>query len=971
MTAASVRYRPDVPAARRSGEAKSMVEQLLALPPDTRRPLMRELPDRDLAVLLAASDRTLGSAYALYTDDPVGFVEDILGETIWSKQREVLAALVTHKQVAVPAGFGLGKCVHWQEMIPLADGRLVQAKDLVGTEFEVVAWQEDGTQVRRRARAAWNAVEATYRIHTVSGREAVRNADHPFWHAKAVSAVKGGRAKGTVTLTPTGAGWTPLGKIAAGDLVLVPEAHSAEGTKPVDPDHAVLAGYLLGDGGTTTSHITFTQMEGPALEEFRAVVDRMDAEIVSMNRPHHYRVRMKKQHHGWNADGIRVRTSPFVELVRDWGLRGKTARQKSFPDWVWTLPNDQLAVVLGRLFACDAWVYYGERAGGNGVNAQVAIALASERMIRDVETAMLRLGIWGNVRARTVTLDSKKFQAWEWSCRDREALTRMAQVIDMPGKNEKLQAMVEALATRSAARMTRWPRRNAPAGYRWDKVTEVEELPAAPTVAIEVDQDHTFVTTFVEHNTFLGARAVIWMSVCNPVGTALTVTTATRLRQVQRQLWPHIRKVVGRAGLPGVVDAIQYKMPDRNGVDTTVAYGFTAPEGDEAAMQGIHSAKLLLVVDEAGGIPPIVGKSTRNLLTGDATMLAIGNPPTDSEGGWFEGLARAGEDPERPEIITIAIPATSSPAITGEDAGRCQDCPPNVAAHPLATHLVDQDWIDDAIRDFGPDAPYVAAKVHAKFPQGTGLRIIPVSWLEAALDNPEPDDEDFLALCELGLHDERAKYKAERGAWIRLGVDVAADGGDELVIARAVGDLYTIEHVSSGSVNANAVDVAGKVLREIRRCQALRAELGSPGRIRVKVDGIGVGWGVSSTLTAWGEEGLHDADIVRVNVAEDTARIADGASMVPYRKRDEMWLSGRALVQPLEDTGRPRVRLRVDRRTIAQLAAPTYNTTSDGRTRIESKKSMRSRGVSSPDRAEALLLCAYEPVVRRRARLIA
>jgi hypothetical protein len=472
--------------------------------------------------------------------------------------------------------------------------------------------------------------------------------------------------------------------------------------------------------------------------------------------------------------------------------------------------------------------------------------------------------------------------------------------------------------------------------------------------------------------THIGARATIWFCATRAVGTALAVTTATRMRQVQRQLWPHIRKVVARAGLPGVVDAVQWKMPDRNGVDTTVAYGFTAPEGDEAAMQGIHAACLLLVVDEAGGIPPVVGQSTRNLMTGDARLLAIGNPPTDTEGSWFEGLAGAGEDPERPEIITVAIPATSSPAITGEDAGPCQDCPPNVPTHALATHLVDADWINDAIRDFGPDAPYVQAKVHAKFPKGTGLRIIPVDWLEAAADVPEPvGDDDYLALCELDLAEERDKYLVERGAWVRLGVDVAADGGDELVIARAVGNLFTLEHVSSGSTNSNAVDVAGKVLREIRRAEALRIALGTTARVRVKVDSIGVGWGVTSTLSAWGAEQLHNAEIVGVNVAEDTARIADGSSMVPARKRDEMWLAGRSLVQPLEGIDRPAVRLRVDRRTLGQLAAPTYSTTSNGRTKVESKKSMKGRGISSPDRGEAILLAAYEPLVRRAARIIA
>jgi hypothetical protein len=471
--------------------------------------------------------------------------------------------------------------------------------------------------------------------------------------------------------------------------------------------------------------------------------------------------------------------------------------------------------------------------------------------------------------------------------------------------------------------------------------------------------------------THLAARGVAWMSCCYPVGTALSVTIATRMRQVARQLWPHVRRLHARAGLPGKVDTTQWKMQDGHGVETIVAYGFSPPDTDESAMQGIHvSGRLLLVVDEAGGIAPVIGESTRNLLTGKAVMLAIGNPPTDAEGGWFEKRALAGHDPDRPDIVTLAIGAVDSPAVTGEDL-RCQDCPPTVPEHPLADHLVDQRWIDEAIRDFGEDSPYVQAKVYARFPKGAADTIIPLSWLENAAEPIEPDEPTWRRLCDLGLPAERDRWLVEPGAWVRLGVDVAADGGDEMVVARAVGDLFTIEHASSGPGNANAVNVAGKILEQIRRAETLRAALGSEAKVRVKVDSIGVGWGVVSTLTAWGSEGLHDAEIVPVNVAEDTRRIADGSPMVGYRKRDEMWIALRQLVQSPPGGGRPLVRLRVDERTIAQLSGPQYTTTSDGRTKVESKKSLKARGRNSPDRAEAVLLCAYEPKVRRRARLVA
>lgn len=406
----------------------------------------------------------------------------------------------------------------------------------------------------------------------------------------------------------------------------------------------------------------------------------------------------------------------------------------------------------------------------------------------------------------------------------------------------------------------------------------------------------------------------------------------------------------------------------RNG--RTAWCGNSPPDQDEHAVSGIHvSGRLLLVVDEAGGIAPVIGKSTRNLLTGNSVMLAIGNPPTDEESGWFESRALAGHDPDRPDIVTLPIGAIDSPAVTGERL-TCRDCPPSVGEHQLAIHLVDRGWIDEAIRDFTEESPYVQAKVYARFPKGGPLRVIPLAWLEEAADVPEPGKPDWPRLADLHLPEERAAWKVEPGAWIRLGVDVAADGGDEMVIARCVGDLLTVEHHSAGPTNANAVDVAGKILAQIRRAEALRDALGSAAKVRVKVDSIGVGWGVTSVLTAWGKEGMHSAQIVGVNVAENTDRIPDGSAMVPYRKRDEMWLAMRSLVTPNPAAGRPLIRLRVDQKTIAQLSAPTYGTTSNGQTQVESKKSMRERGISSPDRAEACLLVVVEPKRRVRGLIV-
>ncbi|SDH67830.1 hypothetical protein SAMN05421505_12047 [Sinosporangium album] len=474
--------------------------------------------------------------------------------------------------------------------------------------------------------------------------------------------------------------------------------------------------------------------------------------------------------------------------------------------------------------------------------------------------------------------------------------------------------------------------------------------------------------------THLAARAVLYWTSVYPVGTALAITTATRMRQVYRQMWPHIRRAVARANLPGSCDQVQYKMTDRHGVDVVVAYGFTAVEHDESGMQGIHESNLLLIVDEAGGIGPVIGRSTRNLLTGsNARMLAIGNPPTDQERSWFEKLCGDGDDYRYPQVTTIPLAATDSPSVTGERiSDQVCGCPAGEQGHLVSSHLVDQEWIDGAIRDHGPTSPYVIAKVHARFPRGTKDQMIPSDWVDAAADQEEPEGDEWVRLCDLDLPEEQDEWVVGYGAWIRLGVDVASDGGDEFVIARLVGDLATIEHFSAGADNADAVTVANQVLREIHRAERLRLRLRTKAQVRVKIDTIGVGWGVVSLLQRWRQEGMHDAEIVPVNVAEEPGRSADSELLRPYIKRDEMWIAGRTLLQP-DREGRTRLRLRVDDKTKAQLSGPKKLDRSTGHTQVEPKKAMRKRGLPSPDRAEALLHCPYEPAPRKpkkRGRLL-
>jgi hypothetical protein len=372
---------------------------------------------------------------------------------------------------------------------------------------------------------------------------------------------------------------------------------------------------------------------------------------------------------------------------------------------------------------------------------------------------------------------------------------------------------------------------------------------------------------------------------------------------------------------------------------------------------------MLLVVDEAGNIGQGMGTAIRSVLTGKHTrMLAIGNPAMSDPGSWFETLCTT------EGVTTIPITTYDTPNFTDEPSERCRDCPPEVPAHPLAEHLVDREWLEETLAEHGEGSAFVESKVWARFPRTSSNKIIPPDWVmlaaEAALAaNPVP------GVFPPSLDPDGAAYTVQpRPGPIGLGVDVASDGGDEFVVARREGDVVRLTHTQAGAANANAVDVAGVVLQQILQAELLRGRWQQRDRVVVRIDAIGVGWGVASVLEAWASEGMHAAKIERIVVSESPSKKGDPRSLwQPHNKRAEMWVNGRTALTPGED-GLPALRLDVDQRTLAQLSGPTWHTATTGKVLVETKDSMRKRGVRSPDRAEAILLALFEGA-RRPARV--
>ena len=158
------------------------------------------------------------------------------------------------------------------------------------------------------------------------------------------------------------------------------------------------------------------------------------------------------------------------------------------------------------------------------------------------------------------------------------------------------------------------------------------------------------------------------------------------------------------------------------------------------------------------------------------------------------------------------------------------------------------------------------------------------------------------------------------------GIDVARFGTDRTALCKRRGGVV-VEVKSWGGLDL--MQTVGMIVNE--------AKLDRPDELCV--DTIGLGSGVADRLR---EQGYNVRD---VNVSESSAMNPNA-----HKLRDELWMSVKDWL------GTRSVKLPKDDMLRMELVAPRYTFTSSGKLVVESKDSLRKRGMRSPDLADSLCL---------------
>ncbi|MFE7930740.1 hypothetical protein ACFU6S_18755 [Streptomyces sp. NPDC057456] len=406
---------------------------------------------------------------------------------------------------------------------------------------------------------------------------------------------------------------------------------------------------------------------------------------------------------------------------------------------------------------------------------------------------------------------------------------------------------------------------------------------------------------------FNASRLVCWWLDTHPPGEARVVTTAPTGDQVKAILWSEINGAWVKAEARGTKFIGRINETDWKLGKQLVAFGRKPSDYNPHAFQGIHAKYVLVVIDEACGVTKQFWTAAMSIATGEhCRILAIGNP--DDPGSHFARVCQAGS-----RWNTIHISTFDTPNFTGEEV-----------PDDLKPMLVGQSYVDEMREEFGETSPTYISKVLGEFPNEAEdgvVRLSAVRACHAERENKRPLDEQVP---------------------IELGIDMGA-GGDETVIRERRGMVVGRRW---GFREKDPVKATAKLLEIIQQVKPAA----------VKIDSIGIGWGIAGTLREKGLKGEHQAVIIPVNVSEATTE----PGKFPRLRSEIWWRIGRQLsedrawdLSELEEKDREQL--------VTQLTAPKYSIDAAGRIVVEPKEETKKRLGCSPDDADALNLAFYTP----------
>ncbi len=434
---------------------------------------------------------------------------------------------------------------------------------------------------------------------------------------------------------------------------------------------------------------------------------------------------------------------------------------------------------------------------------------------------------------------------------------------------------------------------------------------------------------------FLMARIAI--AFLNVYPNSKVITTAPTFTQVERILWSEIRAAALKSTWPlgGKLNLTDWTFsPDWFALGFTPRNEVSAEEGQgtQSSFQGFHAPHVLVIFDEATGIPPKMWDMAEGLLTSaHVKFVAIGNPT--SRASEFYRCFKS-RDWNKISLSCFDSPNLIANGITTKEILAAEVKKYNSMRDSEALEYVEQykvtvpylltaKWVVQKAAKWGIDHPLTVSKILGEFPKTSEKTLVPLEFVEEAIMrsySPKAEDRKV------------------------IGIDVAGaeEGGDSSILTGMYGKKQTHLKDASGS---DTNEVTGLAI-------AMSRDMG--GADVIVVDKTGIGTGVYDNLVAEVGKALpKNCEIRGVHFgyanedAEDIELYYNLKARIFALLRDDLKASDGIQLLP---------------ETVYSEELPTINKdyNKKGQLVIESKKEYKKRtGRGSPDYSDSLALANF------------
>ena len=279
---------------------------------------------------------------------------------------------VEQRENKKPVMSDLRECVTGGTLVCLTDGRRVPISTLVGEQPEVWAVDEQHRLIAAKSDRVWSiGRRPVFTVRLASGRSIHATAEHRLLGAT---------------------GWSRVRDLSVGDRLALAR-HVPEPTQARRwPEHwLTLLGHLVGDGSYLVHQpLRYTTCSLENSEAVRAAAEAFGSTV--------------QRHEGigtWHqlvigGNGNRWHPAGVGKWLKDLGIHGQRSHEKRLPAAVFTLANDQIALLLRHLWATDGSVAL-RKPGRRGALARTYFATCSPDLASDIAFLLLRLSIVARV----------------------------------------------------------------------------------------------------------------------------------------------------------------------------------------------------------------------------------------------------------------------------------------------------------------------------------------------------------------------------------------------------------------------------------------------------------------------------------------------------------------------------------------------------------------------------------------------